>query len=129
MIALSSGLGVLMISVTLRGRKIQGDRKEEKDEKSKKWKITLENGRRQKQHSELYTAHTHFKQQYVRKLNIIVCKLKVGPSNPQNITFCVQHFGNVQVFLSYVKSQVQVPQRIILNKDTQFYISEQQCWS
>lgn len=44
-----------------------------------------------------------------------------------NFTFCVQHFGNVQVFLSYVKSQVQVPQGIILNKETQFYISDQQC--
>lgn len=48
--------------------------------------------------------------------------------NPKRkITFCIQHFGNVQVFLSYVKSQVQVPHRVILNKETQIYITEQQC--
>lgn len=44
-----------------------------------------------------------------------------------NVTFCVQHFGNVEVFLCYVKSQVQIPQRIILNKEAQFCITEQQC--
>lgn len=50
MIALSSGLGVLMISTASRGRRSQGGRKGEKSEKSKKCKMTLENGRREKQH-------------------------------------------------------------------------------
>lgn len=38
----------------------------------------------------------------------------------EDITFCVQHLGNIQVLLCYFKRQVQVPHRIILEND-QYY--------